>query len=363
MSPEQAAGLIDLDARSDVYSLACVCYEMAVGDLLSRLVTSSEEGAARFVDVPEAHRVRLDALPDGVESALVRAMAIRREDRFDGTGAFRAALLGARPERRVFDTREVRDIIARAAGDQAEHPTRNEGMSLETLEAVGGEVGLSRRRIHAALEPRQRPETERHPFLGGPTQLVVEREVDGEPTDQDLGVLIAEIRSTLRLRGHVTHLGRGITWSAQPPMDERERPGSLDEYLAQEIEADDIPDIQVRIVPRSGKTVIRIEQQLSETAGVLYGLVLLFGGGGGATAGVLVGTLAYSLPALPVIGGAAAIVAGAYGIARSIFPGMVRRRRRKLQQLLDRLEDHIGTAPSSKPIDRRDSPQPVSSRS
>ncbi len=365
MSPEQAAGLSDLDARSDVYSLACVCYEMAAGELLSRLVTSSEERVGRFVDAPNAQRRLLAELPEGVESALVRAMAIRREDRFASAAAFRAALRGLPPARRLFDTGEARDIIERAAAAQADKPTGGEGMSLETLEAIGGEVGLSPRRIHDAVRERvpRHDDLARHAFLGGPTLLAVQREIDAEGSDQDLGVLVAEIRSTLRLRGYVTHLGRGITWSSQPPMDDRSaRSGSsLQDLLSDEMEGEEIPDIQVRIVPRSGRTVIRVEQQLSETAGVLYGLLLFFGGGGGATAGVLVAALAYSLPALAVIGCGAAAVAASYGVARSIYPGMVRRRAEKLEQLLDRLQDHIeaNTATPSRHLDRHDSPEPL----
>ncbi|MFI5280529.1 MAG: serine/threonine-protein kinase, partial [Gemmatimonadales bacterium] len=81
MSPEQAAGLTDLDARTDVYSLAVVCYEMLVGKTPGLWPTEDAVRSGRFLEAPASHRRTLDTLPESVEPALVRAMAIRSEQR------------------------------------------------------------------------------------------------------------------------------------------------------------------------------------------------------------------------------------------------------------------------------------------
>jgi serine/threonine protein kinase/Tfp pilus assembly protein PilF len=93
MSPEQAAGERALDARSDVYSLACVLYELLAGEPPHAGATARIVIAKRFTEpVPGVRRLR-PAVPPAVEQALVRALALEPGDRFATAAAFADALL------------------------------------------------------------------------------------------------------------------------------------------------------------------------------------------------------------------------------------------------------------------------------
>ncbi len=92
MSPEQASGEHRLDGRSDVYSLACVTYEMLAGTPPYVGPTAHAILARRLTDpVPPLKTIR-ETVPDSVEQAIVRALAKVPADRFDTASQFSAAL-------------------------------------------------------------------------------------------------------------------------------------------------------------------------------------------------------------------------------------------------------------------------------
>src|SRR5262245_42115774 len=81
MSPEQAAGESNLDARSDVYSLACVLYELLTGEPPYTGITAHAVIAKRFTDpIPSARRLR-PTVPAAVDQALTKALARTPSDR------------------------------------------------------------------------------------------------------------------------------------------------------------------------------------------------------------------------------------------------------------------------------------------
>ena len=92
MSPEQAMGDRDLDGRSDVYSLACVLYEMLAGEPPHTGPSAQAVIFRRLTDsAPHVRRLR-DVVPASIEQALIKALSRTPADRFVSAGAFADAL-------------------------------------------------------------------------------------------------------------------------------------------------------------------------------------------------------------------------------------------------------------------------------
>jgi len=97
MSPEQATGGRELDARSDVYSLAAVVYEMLAGEPPHTGATAQAVIAKLLTERPTRIRTVRDTVPEGIDSAVARALAKVPADRFGGMAEFAAALVAPRP--------------------------------------------------------------------------------------------------------------------------------------------------------------------------------------------------------------------------------------------------------------------------
>jgi serine/threonine-protein kinase len=92
MSPEQASGDKTIDARTDVYSLACVLYEMLAGEPPYTGPTAQAIIMKRFTEpVPSVRRGR-PSVPEGVDQAIQRALAPVPADRFAAAAEFARAL-------------------------------------------------------------------------------------------------------------------------------------------------------------------------------------------------------------------------------------------------------------------------------
>ena len=75
MSPEQASAEKELDARSDIYSLGCVLYEMLAGETPYTGASAQAILARKALDpVPPLRHVR-ETVPLGVEQAVTKALA------------------------------------------------------------------------------------------------------------------------------------------------------------------------------------------------------------------------------------------------------------------------------------------------
>ncbi len=82
MSPEQAAGAVELDGRSDVYSLGCVVYEMLAGRTPFVGPTAQAIIAQCFTNPPPPLRTVREDVPEWTERVVTKALAKEPGDRF-----------------------------------------------------------------------------------------------------------------------------------------------------------------------------------------------------------------------------------------------------------------------------------------
>ena len=93
MSPEQAMGEREITARSDVYALGCVTYEMLVGEPPFTGPTAQAIVAKVMTAEPAGLTAQRRSVPPPVEDAVLTALAKLPADRFATAAEFAAALV------------------------------------------------------------------------------------------------------------------------------------------------------------------------------------------------------------------------------------------------------------------------------
>ena len=92
MSPEQAMGEREITARSDVYALGAVTYEMLTGDPPFTGSTAQAIVAKVMTEKPVPPSRQRDTVPEAVEEAVLTALQKLPADRYASAAEFAAAL-------------------------------------------------------------------------------------------------------------------------------------------------------------------------------------------------------------------------------------------------------------------------------
>ena len=330
MSPEQALGTGEVDARTDVFSLGCVAYEMLTGGTPASWLLPDDVRLGRLSDVPMAHRTRLDALPGRVEQVLARTLALRPADRFAGAGEMAEALVTASERTPAFSEEQVRRLLDRAAAIQALEPLEEGALTIGAVEQVAAQVGIPpehvRQAAHelAAREPRGgAASASRAPEVKW-GNVVITRVLEGEAPESAFPPIVEEIQNHVGILGHASVLAGSLTWSPATQSEDSRR-------------------LVVSIRAKNGSTHVTIHEEFG--AGGLRKMAFPAGSIAGALTGMGIGALVGLGPVLAIPGLAVGLTAAILGSVRI----EARLRRPGLQALADRLAQMVRDA-ATKPL-------------
>jgi len=133
MSPEQVAGEKEMDARSDIYSLGCVLYEMLAGDPPFTASNPRAVLAKHLTDpAPPVTTVR-PGVPATVATAIAKALGKSPADRFESALAFTTALSAQAPVKEGMGRKSIVVLPFANFSSDAENEYFSDGLTEEII--------------------------------------------------------------------------------------------------------------------------------------------------------------------------------------------------------------------------------------
>jgi serine/threonine protein kinase len=357
LSPEQVSG-DPIDARSDIYSLGVVGYFALSGRFPFDAKLASAVLIAHVTRTPPPLHTLSPTTPRELCEIIDRCLAKDPRDRFQNCEELTAALTGvasaiapafqsgdAALQQQLISDTEARAIIERAADlqaatgiqprpapiagtrDNAPPVSETSGHRVANIRDAAAEAGIDPKYVdhvfvehglasvpsaQTALEVLDRSKSA-NAFIGTPTQLQFEIVLDGEMPASDFDLLVDIIRERAGEAGQLTAVGRSFSWQSNPAR------GTM----------------HVTVLPRGGKTTIRVSESTRALAvGLFGGLVGGFSGAGIPTwlgVGIAVHSAVFALAMWT------ATASLAYGAARGLFGRASQKRETVLRELAEAL--------------------------
>jgi eukaryotic-like serine/threonine-protein kinase len=132
MSPEQAMGEREITARSDVYALGCVLYEMLTGEPPFTGATAQAVVARVVTEAPRPLHAQRHTIPAYVEAAVLTALEKLPADRFASAADFAAAL-----RNKGYSTGAATAAVQAVAGAAAGAGAAGRRVGVVTVAALG----------------------------------------------------------------------------------------------------------------------------------------------------------------------------------------------------------------------------------
>ncbi len=144
MSPEQASGERGLESRTDIYSLACVLFEMLAGEPPFQAETVRALLAKQVTQQAPSVRARRPDVSSNVDRAIAKALAKDPAQRFATVAEFLAALRASSPAQHlaVGKTRSIAVLPFVNASPDPESEYLSDGITDELIDALAKVKGL-----------------------------------------------------------------------------------------------------------------------------------------------------------------------------------------------------------------------------